>query len=309
MEAGTIAATISIADLMEDYLAACAAKNLSGESVKLYRIALDRFLRFVPSSDIASIDERLLRRYIFSMQSSGLSSSTVHDYYGAVQSLLKYSASAGVISNNPAAAVQKPKKSHRLPTVLSEAQSQALLDACPDWSWKGKRDKTAIFLLLGSGLRLSELLSLNLYDIDHDGFLRVIGKGDKERSVPIEDNVIKVLQDWMGVRAHVLNGKPHEALFINRQRGRMGKAFGQSVREIGKRAGFHCTPHALRHTFATDWIRGGGDSTTLRDILGHSNISITEKYISLAQKDFRQAASQYSITRKLRFGSRQMSLI
>ncbi|MHB9053552.1 MAG: tyrosine-type recombinase/integrase [Thermoleophilia bacterium] len=296
----------ALPDLIEDYLAACSARNLSINSVKLYRIALLRFADFYPG-DLDVIDARLLRRYIFELQSQGLSSATVHHYFRAVHTFLGFLLEEGVLAVNPAQGLQMPKINRRLPEVLSEAQSQALLDACPDWTWTGRRDKAAIFLLLGSGLRLHEMLSLNLYDLDLDGgFLRVVGKGRKERNVPIEDNLIETMCFWIELRRKVLNGRPQDALFISRSGSRMGKTFGQAISRAAGKAGFHCTPHVLRHTFATEMLRNGSDVKYVKDILGHSNIAITEIYLHLSGGDLKEAVDRYSITRRLRFDSRQM---
>jgi integrase/recombinase XerD len=292
--------------LIEDFLASCAARNLSQESTKLYRIALTRFHSFA-GSDMGVIDERLLRRYIFEMQSAGLSPTSVHHYFRVVKILLAYALEAGAVASNPAALLPMPRKGKRLPKALSENQAQALLDACPDWTWNGRRDKAAIFLLLGTGLRLSELLSLNIHDLNlEDGCLHTIGKGDKERTVPMDDDVVEVMKDWLGLRMNVLGSKAQRSLFISRSCGRMGKTFGQAVKQAGAQAGFHCTPHVCRHTFSTEWIRSGGDVMVLSQILGHSSISTTNIYIHLAQKDFREAANRCSITKRLRFDSRQM---
>ena len=299
---------LPLADLIDDFLAAGAAKGLSKKSLRKYQIALTRFLDFY-AGPLAAIDNRLLRRYIFDLQSSGLSAATVHDYFGILRIFGGYLVAEGVIDNDPIRDIPAPRKGKRLPKVLSEAQSQSLLDACPDWTWYGRRDRAAIFLLLGSGLRLSELLSLNLYDVDlESAFLRVIGKGDKERRVPLDNNVIASLREWLSLRERVLAGQPQNALFINRSRKRMGDIFADSVKENAQIAGFYCTPHILRHTFATNWIRNGGDSTTLRDILGHSHISITEQYIHLARMDFVKAANRYSITTRLRHECCQLQL-
>lgn len=300
----------TLAYLVDDYLSDCAARNLSKATTRLYQFALNRFLRFSGALPPAAVTERTLRRFIFDMQSDGLSARTVRHYALIVCFFLKYIHREGFIVSNPAADFTLPREGRRLPHFLNEEQSQALLDACPDWTWFGLRDKTAIFLLLGTGLRFAEMLALDLSDVDlATGEVRVIGKGNKERSVSMDDDVIAALKLWLDTRYRILGGRPQSALFISRSGGRMGKTFGQSVKAIGKRAGFYCTPHVCRHTYATNWIRGGGDSVTLKEMLGHSHISITEGYIHLARKDFKQAANQYSITRKLRFDSRQMSLL
>ena len=150
-----------------------------------------------------------------------------------------------------------------------------------------------MFFLLGTGLRLSEMLSLNIADMDlESGAVQVIGKGNKERHVSMDDDVIEAIKIWLSTRWRVLGGRSQEAVFISRSGGRMGKTFGQNVKEAGRRAGFYCTPHVLRHSFSTQFILAGGDSTVLKDILGHPNICITEQYVHLAKKDFRKAVDQ-----------------
>lgn len=296
--------------LVEDYLSDCAARNLSKSTTRLYGFALNRFLQFSGPLPPAAVTERTLRRFIFDMQSDGLSARTVHHYSLIVCFFLKYIHLEGFIPANPAADFTLPRKGKRLPKFLNETQAQALLDSCPDWTWPGKRDKTAIFLLIGTGLRLAELLSLDLSSLDLEtGYIQVVGKGNKERRIACSDDVLGALGAWLALRGKVLSGRAQNALFVSRGYGRMGKSFGQSVRRAGDLAGFHCTPHMLRHTFSTQFILAGGDSMILKEILGHSNLAITQIYVHLAQRDFHEAVNRYSVTKRLRFDSRQMQLL
>lgn len=310
MEAKLSAVEIpAIGELVDEFLASCGTRNLSPESIKLYRIALDRFLIY----DICSvdmIDPRLIRKYIFSLQSSGLSPTSVRQYFIILKIFLGFLVEEGFISGNPALLVQAPKSAERIPQVLNENQAQALLDLCPDYSWTGKRDKTAIFLMLGSGIRLSELLSLNLFDVNMEsGEVTVMGKGSRQRITSIDDDVTEALKFWIALREKVLAGRPQNALFINRSYGRLGKAFGQTVKQLAAQAGFDCTPHTLRHTHATALLRNGADIKYVKEQLGHSSLTTTEIYLHLANEDLKEVVSKCSITRRLRFDSRQMSLM
>ncbi len=300
--------TPALPELVDDYLAFCAAKNLSRETLKTYRHGLDKFLMFA-NGPIVEIDSRTLRRFIFGMQTT-LSPSSVRDYFGHLRGFFRYLEIEGIVSDNPAAGVALPRKGKKVPRVLTEAQAQQLLDACPDYEWTGLRNKTAIYLLLGSGIRLAELLAVDLGDINYDsGEIRIAGKGSRERIVNVDTDVIEVLRQWLVIRSKVLGGRIQEALFVNVKYGRMGRCFGIAVKRYAENAGFICTPHTCRHTYATNWIRNGGDIQRLKIQLGHSDLSMTEKYIHLARQDFQEAANQFSITRQLRFDSRQMQLL
>ncbi len=307
MEAHAIEVYADISELIADYLSTCAARNLSPQTIRKYHFALDRFQKFY-NEDIRIIDAKLLRRYILHLRESGLTPRSVHDYYVCLRIFFNHLVGEGYLPASPSDSTPPPRYPKRLPNVLSLEQSQSLLDTIPDYSWIGQRDKTAVFLLLGSGLRLSEMLSLNIFDVDLTaGEIRVVGKGSKERIVPIDSDVCLILKGWQGLRNRL--GCKGEALFVNRYKQRMANKFGLDVKRYANDAGFFCTPHVLRHTFATNWIRSGGDIQRLKDILGHSHISMTEKYIHLARKDFREAVNKYSITKQLRFDSRQMSLM
>src|SRR5665811_833313 len=148
------AVCLPLPDLIADYLATCAARNLSRNTTKLYEIALNRFADFAGSIDPAEITPRMLRRYIFDLQNAGLKDSTVHHYFLILGFFFGSLKRDGFLSADPAADVSMPRKGKRLPRFLNESQAQALLDACPDWTWKGKRDKTAMYLLLGTAYGL-----------------------------------------------------------------------------------------------------------------------------------------------------------
>ena len=291
-----------------DFLSSCAARNLSRHSVAVYRIAIERFIKTAGCLQPSEIDERLLRQYIFHLRASGLSPASVNHYFRIVKIFFRHLYTAGMIPQNPAAEMPTPKKPKRRKRAISEKQAQALLDICPDYTWMGLRDKVAIFLILGSGLRRAELLGLDVGDVILEKCeVYVTGKGSKERIASIDDNVPQALKAWLGVRERVLADRPQDALFLNRNRRRMGDYFGIVVKRHARDCGFFCTPHMLRHTYATEWIRRGGDLQRLKEQLGHSDISITEEYVHLAREDFKRAADSYSITNSLRFDGRQMA--
>lgn len=230
----------------------------------------------VERDDIVAFQKDLLDR--------GFAVSTTERRLSAIKGLHRFALREGYVDTDPAQAIPLPKKPGRLPDVLSVDQVNSLLDSIDTSTTTGKRDATMLEMLYGCGLRVSELVNL---DKDHilieEGFLRVFGKGSKERMVPISGIAFERLIEYLNdVRPELLNPKAPatSALFLNARGGRLTR---QSVHRIVARAGLaigvkNLHPHTLRHSFATHLLEGGADLRSIQDMLGHADIATTQIY-------------------------------
>lgn len=214
----------------------------------------------------------------------GFAVSTIERRLSAIKGLHRFALREGYVETDPAQAIPLPKKPERLPDVLSIEQISSLLDSIDTSTPIGKRDATMLEVLYGCGLRVSELVNLDRsHMLVDEGFLRVFGKGSKERMVPISgiafDRMIEYLND---VRPELENPRTaaNAALFLNARGGRLTR---QSVHRIVTRAGMsigvkNLHPHTLRHSFATHLLEGGADLRSIQDMLGHADIATTQIY-------------------------------
>ena len=284
--------------LIEDFLEALMLeRGLSPQTERAYRNDLERLLRFAQESlgdpvHSCDIDPLLVRGYIASLHRGGLARSSQARALSAVRSLFKYAVARGVCERNPAQGIPTPKVEKTLPRHLRPGEMEDLLDAARDRDDElGRRDAALLELLYAAGLRVSELVSIDLCDLDLGArTLRVVGKGSKERMVPFgrpaEQALRLWLQDWEAIRARAPSDQvgDEEPVFLNHSGGRLSD---RSVRRVLERVvdaaalkrGVH--PHALRHTFATHLLEAGADLRSIQELLGHASLSTTQRYTHL----------------------------
>lgn len=284
--------------LVEDFLESLMLeRGLSPQTERAYRNDLERLVRFAGESlgepvRSRDVDPLLVRGYIASLHRGGLARSSQARALSAVRSLFKYAVTRGVCERNPAQGIPTPKVEKTLPRHLRPGEIEDLLDAARQRDDElGRRDAALLELLYAAGLRVSELVSIDLGDLDLKArTLRVVGKGSKERMVPFgrpaEQAVRLWLQDWDDVRARAPQDHldDEEPLFLNHAGGRLSD---RSVRRVLERVvdaaalkrGVH--PHALRHTFATHLLEAGADLRSIQELLGHASLSTTQRYTHL----------------------------
>ncbi len=198
----------------------------------------------------------------------------------------------GHVKIDPTVGVKAPSDKGRLPTVLTNDQLRALLEARPEGHapWRISRDDAIIELLYGSGLRVAELCSLNLDSLDvRKRCVRVMGKGSKERIVPVSDPTLAAVKAWRALRNELLaedNGDV-EALFLNQRGRRLGSRDVRRILDDRSLAPTH--PHALRHTFATHLLDNGADLRVVQELLGHGNVATTQRYTHVSKERLRSA--------------------
>jgi integrase/recombinase XerC len=241
---------------------------------------------------IVRLDPPQIRRYIAWRHRNGASGRTLQRELSSLRSLYRWLLREGRASSNPAVGIRAPKTPRKLPATLDADQLCSLLDRPVD-DLLAIRDTAMIELFYSSGLRLAELVSVNLGDIDMaDAMLSVTGKGAKTRRVPVGAQAREAVQHWMRVRANLAaDGEP--ALFVSSRGGRIHPRtvrtrVAQWAREQGAVRGVH--PHLLRHSFASHLLESSGDLRGVQELLGHADISTTQIYTHL---DFQHLAQVY----------------
>ncbi len=267
-------------------------RDQSPETVRAYASDLSDLIAFLAQRNggeplpPAEVDARMLRGWMADMHGRGLTSSSIARHLSAARSLFRWLASKGEVELNPAAEVRNPKKPQRLPDRLDIEDVTAILEAPDATSFAGKRDRALLELLYGAGLRVSELVSLDLDDV-HLGerTARVMGKGSKERIVPFGRKAADALRGYLKAATTLRRGKDVDALFLNQRGGRLTdrsvrRVLDSAVSKIALSRGVH--PHALRHSFATHLLESGMDLRAIQELLGHARLSTTQRYTRLA---------------------------
>jgi len=275
-----------------------AEKNASPYTVRNYTTDLLHFFQFLKAKRVDSlkeVDKHVLRDYLSYVMEQGFVKASIARKLSAIRSFYRYLQREEIIATNPVATASSPKLDKRLPSFLTIDEVERLLEA-PDLSKpQGQRDRALMELLYASGLRVSELVSLNLEQVNLDtGEIRVRGKGSKERMVLMGKPAVEAL------RAYLSQGRPKlfgtrvrmtNALFINPDGGRLSERWVQSILvKYASIAGIErrVHPHMLRHTFATHLLDGGADLRVVQELLGHASLSSTQIYTHVTQSQARK---------------------
>jgi integrase/recombinase XerC len=238
-----------------------------------------------PEPEMSQIDNITIRDFLGALYQRGNRKSSVARKLAAVRSFMKYLSSRNVIPGNPAKVVATPRQQKRLPAFLQVDAVVQLIEAPDDSKPLGKRDRCILEFLYATGVRASELVGLDLGDVDlGGGVLRVVGKGRKERVVPFGSKARQALENYTAVRPELLRrrrGAVAEAVFLNARGGRLttrslGNIIARYVVQTAQKLRVH--PHTLRHTFATHMLNAGADLRSIQELLGHASLSTTQKY-------------------------------
>lgn len=276
---------------IEQFLTTLETRRFSPRTIGAYRIDMNRFLAFLVGEDedgepdIRTLTPADIRRYMAHLFDRGLARSTRARALASLKSFFRECHREERIDANPAAPVSFPKQEKRLPSYLSE-QEMARLLTLPEGSL-AVRDLALIELIYGSGIRLSEVHGLDIDNLDMTaGEVRVLGKGNRERIVPVGRDAVHAVRSYLALRrgeapAHA-GGPDGEPLFLNRRGGRLSRRGIQ--RRVGKYlriVGDGLTVHSLRHTFATHLVDEGADLRAVQELLGHRHLSSTQRYTHL----------------------------
>lgn len=265
-------------------------RSASAHTLRAYRNELQRFAEYLgPDIRWKEIDHVFIRGFLAHLHSQGLSKVSVARALAAIRSLYKWLAREGVVQQNPAKLVATPKLPKKLPRVPTMEEMNGLLDsAMPENASFPERDRAIFELLYGCGLRNSELVGIELGDIEEaNGVILVRGKGKKQRYVPLEGAAEEALKAYRPERQKILNttGKITRRLFINRRGGPLTtRSVGRIVKRIAVSKGLppDIHPHTLRHAFGTHMLAEGADLRAIQELLGHERLSTTQKYTQLS---------------------------
>jgi integrase/recombinase XerC len=255
-------------------------RGASPHTLRSYATDLTEFTRFLADEKIGGLpdaDTRAVRAYVARLHRRRLSKATIARKLAAVRSCFRFLARRGALPANPARQVRSPRLGRRLPSFLPVDEATLLLNAPPEPSAAGARDRALLELLYASGLRVAEGCGLDLDDLDEARrTVRVVGKGDKERVVPVGETALEALAAHLAVR-----GRQRGPLFLNARGGRLTpRSAHRIVRARARRVGIdqRVTPHTLRHSFATHMLGAGADLRLIQELLGHSRLSTTQRY-------------------------------
>ena len=273
-------------------------RNFSIHTRQSYRNDLERYLRFMQdeSKEIDSIQAGDIRRFVSALHETGLEASTLARNISAIRSLHKFLLAERMLGTNPAETVRQPKQAKNLPNVLSVEEVFRLLDAPLKKQPPGKfvlRDKAILEFLYAAGVRVSELVNLQQQNLYLEaGFVRIFGKGSKERLVPVGESATAWITRYRNeLRTGMISKESHDTLFLNARGKKLSRmAVYLIVREYAVLAGINreISPHTLRHTFATHLLEGGADLRAVQEMLGHRSILATQIYTHIDRSFIRE---------------------
>lgn len=269
--------------------------NYSKNTINSYENDLNKFEEYYKSKDLLKITSKDIEKYIRTL--SNLAPTTVSHNISSLKTFYSYFLKQGRISNNPTDGIKSPKLGIHLPTYLTIDEVNKLLDIEVTDAFSS-RNKAILELMYATGLRISEVISLEFKNIDYDEcIIRVMGKGSKERIVPVNDYAIKYLKEYINNYRHELvKNEINNYIFLNNH-GRMLTRQGifkiiknyAALKNIKKTIG----PHTLRHTFATHLLENGADLRVIQELLGHSDISTTQIYTHLTKEALHNEYKKY----------------
>ena len=267
-------------------------KNYSSHTISSYERDINRFLLFLDESTISPTDisKSHITSWIISLRKSGLGNRSIQRNISSVKNFYKFIYKTGLLDSDPFESVQSPKIPETLPKALTPEDVEKLLSFQPK-SKSDFRDKAFLELLYSSGLRVSEAVGVNLSSFESElSFVKVLGKGKKERMLPVGKFAKEAIEKWLVEREHIANDT--NALFINKYGKRISiRAMQERIYNISIAQGLSpVSPHMLRHSFATHILESSGDLRSIQEMLGHSSLSTTQIYTKL---NFQQLAKIY----------------
>ena len=275
-------------------------KGLRDNSVEGYCNDLKIYLRYLEreGKDYRLVGYEEMIEYLIERKKGGVSHRTVARGLVSVRLFYNYLILEGELKKNPLKEVIGPKLGNYLPKVLSFKEVERLINSVDERSYKGFRDKTILELIYSAGIRVSELVDLEVGRVyGKDGLLLIEGKGGKERIVPIGKRARDLMRVYMeDIRSILMRGKVHNHVFVSVRGGEKlsRKGIWKLVRGYGKRVGLEgLSPHVLRHSYATHLLEGGADLRSIQELLGHERITTTQIYTHIDQRQLKEVHRKY----------------
>lgn len=289
-------------DVVDEYLRFIQIeKGLSENTIAAYRRDLNHYLNYLAAQKISNldfIDRQIVQQWFGVLHDEGRSTKSIARFTSTIRSFHQFALREKYAAKDPTVLIETPKYERKLPDVLSIDEIDVLLTTPEISKNNGYRDRTMLELLYATGIRVSELINIEVEDVNLlMGFVKVFGKGNKERIIPLGETVIELLKTYIeNVRPQLLKKQVTHTLFLNMQ----GKPLTRQgiwkiIKQTGAKAGIQkrLTPHTLRHSFATHLLENGADLRAVQEMLGHSDISTTQLYTHVSKTQIRKMYQQY----------------
>lgn len=275
-------------------------RGLASNTLESYQRDLRKFFLFLRKKEISkveSISRGVITDFLVEQKERGLASSTLTRNLAAIRSFYQFLLKEQITADNPSAELETPKAEKKLPKVLSLSEIELLLEQPETGNTVGLRDKAMLELLYATGIRVSELVSLDVNGVNTKmGFVKCQGKGNKERIVPLGSVAIRSIQEYLkNSRLKILKAREEKALFVNQQGTRLTRqGFWKILKKYARKAGIKMdiTPHTLRHSFATHLLENGADLRSVQEMLGHADIATTQIYTHVARRKIKEVYNQ-----------------
>lgn len=275
-------------------------RNSSEHTIKAYAEDLFAVRDFLMQTrgkipGVEQVATREIRGFLSNLHESGYAPTTIGRRLSSLRSFFRYLCRQGALDRNPTEGLRTPRTGKKLPRFMGAEQIETLLNAPPADTFQGVRDRAILETCYAGGLRVGELVALNVEDVElQQGFVRVKGKGKRERLAPIGKYAVDAITRWQPLREQKLHstGKVQPALFLNKNGTRLTtRSVGRLLAKYLTQAGLdpNMSPHTLRHTFATHLLNGGADIRSVQEMLGHASITTTQIYTHLTSDRLREA--------------------
>jgi len=269
-------------------------KGLAQNTIEAYHHDLKLFIAFLHDhgiSGVTAVNTDHIIAFLSQLTNRGYATASIYRMLIAIKMFFRFLSREGIIQVNYALYLQTPKLWQLIPDVLTNDEVEALLNQPDISTMVGTRDKAILEVLYASGLRVSELCSLDIYSVD-DTSLRVIGKGSKERIVPLGEEALLAIDDYLLRFRGNYDSEKERALFVNKKGKRIDRSgVWKMIKEYGEKAGIkkNIFPHTMRHSFATHLLDNGADLRVIQEMLGHSSISSTDRYTHISRSRLQES--------------------
>ncbi len=266
-------------------------KNASAHTIINYSVDLKDFGKFLGDAPLEDVSYLVLRRYLAHMRGLNYSKRTVARKLATLRSFFRFLYREGYLKTNPASSIATPKFEKKLPLFLDAGEAVKLVEAPSDKDLSGLRDRAILETLYSTGIRVSELVGLNVNNIDFiGGVVKVSGKGKKERLAPIGDKALRAIRNYLTKRG-LRKLADKKAVFLNKNGARLTdrsvrRVVGKYIKMVSLKEGI--SPHTLRHSFATHLLNRGADLRSVQELLGHMNLSTTQIYTHVTTKRLKE---------------------
>ncbi|EFB42765.1 site-specific tyrosine recombinase XerD [Parachlamydia acanthamoebae] len=273
-------------------------KGLSSNTIEAYMRDVQNFANYAWQQEVRryqAVEPEHLIAFLGSLKSADYATSTISRTLVSLKVFFGFLKREGTIEQNPSMLLESPKLWQLLPDILDIEEVDLLMNQPDNKTAKGVRDRAIFELLYGSGLRVSEVCTLTIYSID-DQYIRVYGKGSKERIVPIGSQALMAVDQYLSLYRWQWDSEKEQSLFVTLRGKSMDRiSIWRSIKEYAQQAGITKTisPHTLRHSFATHLLNNGADLRVIQDLLGHANISSTDRYTRVSSAHLQEAFHRF----------------